>query len=141
MASPILYILVALTLTSAIIAATFYLAWRFLGHEKHTLSWALAAVCATGQWLTYLAEPLFPSSGIFWLTVSAFAVGVITLGIRGHCQRTSCTVLPNKLWPITTAVYLGIIAATVIWPHVGVCDSHRTAVRNIRAGDERAHRS
>lgn len=107
-------------MTSAIIAATFYLAWRFLGHEKHTLSWALAAVCATGQWLTYLAEPLFPNSGIFWLTVSAFAVGVITLGIRGHCQRTSCTVLPNKLWPITTAVYLGIVAATVIWPHVGV---------------------
>ncbi|MEM1260879.1 MAG: GGDEF domain-containing protein [Pseudomonadota bacterium] len=120
MSSPITYIMVALTLTSAIIATTFYLAWRYLGGERHTLTWAQSFLAATCQWLCNLLAPWFPSHEAHWVAANAFAVAVVTLGIKGHCERTQCDVLPNKLWPAAFVVFAGVFATTVVWPHVGL---------------------
>ncbi|MEL7538760.1 MAG: GGDEF domain-containing protein [Pseudomonadota bacterium] len=120
MSSPIVYILVALTLTSAIIAATFYLTWRYLGREAHTLSWAQAFLAATAQWLCNLLSPWFPNFESYWLCANAFAIVVITLGLKGHCQRTNCKILPNKLWPMALVIYGAIVATTIVWPHAGL---------------------
>ena len=120
MSAPILYILVALVLTSATIAATFYLAWRYLGRDAHSLSWAIAALAATAQWLCHLLEPWFPSQEAFWLTVTGCYVGAVTFGLKGHCQRIDCQILPNKLWPIAASVYGAVVATTLVWPHVGL---------------------
>ena len=120
MSNPIFYILVALTLTSAMISVIFYLAWKTLGEKPHAMSWSLAFLAATFQWAFNLGAPLFPTWEAYWLTVNGLALVMITLGLRGHCQRTHCTVLPENLWPYTGAVFAAIVWTTVVSKHVGI---------------------
>ncbi|MFQ5610472.1 MAG: GGDEF domain-containing protein, partial [Woeseiaceae bacterium] len=120
MTSPVFYILVALTLTSAMISVIFFLAWKTLGEKPYALSWSIGFLAATCQWFFNLASPLFPGFESYWLTVNAFALVLITLGLRGHCQRTNCTVLPQNLWPYAGAVYAAIVWTTLVDKHVGI---------------------
>ena len=119
MTSPVFYILVALTLTSAMISVIFFIAWRTLGEKPYALSWSIGFLAATCQWFFNLASPLFPNYESYWLTVNAFALVLITLGLRGHCQRTNCTSLPQNLWPYAGAIYAAIVWTTVVYKHVG----------------------
>jgi len=120
MTSPVFYILVALAGMSAMLSVIFFMAWLTLGRKPYAMSWALAFLAATFQWVFNLSAPLFPSPEVFWITVNAMALVLITLGLRGHCQRTNCTHLPANLWPYSAAVLAVIAWATVIEPHVGV---------------------
>ena len=120
MTNPIFYILVALTLTSATISVIFYLAWRSLGNMPHALTWSIAFLAATFQWAFNLGAPMFPSPEAHWLTVNALALVLITLGLRGHCQRTQCETLPANLWPYSGLVYAAIVWTTVVDKHVGI---------------------
>ena len=119
MPSPVFYILVALTFTSLALSFIFFLAWKTLGKKPYALSWSVGFLAAACQWFLNLNRHWFPSYEIFWLTVNALALGLITLGIRGHCQRTDCRHLPQNLWPLAGLVYVGIVWTTVIDPHVG----------------------
>jgi len=123
MTSPVSYILVSLMLTSAIIAVTFFIAWRTLGEKPYALSWCLAMVAATIQWFCNLQMYAFRDFASYWLTVSAFAIVVITLGLRGHCQRTESTWLPRNLWPFAVIAYLGLVWITVVWQHAGLANA------------------
>lgn len=120
MTNPIFYILVALTLTSAMISVIFYLAWRTLGVMRHALTWSVAFLAATFQWAFNLGAPMFPSWEAYWLTVNALALVVITLGLRGHCQRTECDTLPANLWPYAAVVYGAIAWTTLVDKHIGI---------------------
>ncbi len=120
MTSPVFYIIVALTLTNAMISVTFFLAWQTLGKKAHALSWAVAFLAGTFQWFFNLLRGGFPSFESYWLTVNSLALVVITLGLRGHCQRTECRILPANLWPYAGLVYLGIVWTTLIDRHVGI---------------------
>ena len=120
MDSPVFYIIFALMLTSAVISTTFFMAWFTLGRKAHTLTWGVTFLVATFQWLFNLLAAEFPSHTAYWLTVNAFSVIVLTLGLRGHCQRTDCRILPRNLWPYSAAIYLAIVWTTAIAPHVGV---------------------
>ena len=124
MTSPVFYILVALTLTSAMISVIFFLAWKLLGGKPYAMSWAVAFLAATLQWAFNLGHGLFPTFETYWITVNTFSLVVITLGIRGHCQRTNCTHLPGNLWPYAGMVYVAVVWTTVVDPHVGL----RTAI-------------
>ena len=123
MASPVSYILVSLTLTSAIIAVTFLIAWRTLGEKPYALSWCLAMVAATVQWFCNLQMYAFRDFASYWLTVGAFAVVVMTLGLRGHCQRTGNAWLPRNLWPFAVVVYMALVWITVVLQHVGLANA------------------
>ena len=118
--SPIFYILVALTLTSAMISVIFFLAWKMLGEKPYALSWAVAFFAATCQWIFNLAGGWFPDFETYWIAVNSFSLVVITLGIRGHCQRTQCKRLPQNLWPYAALVYGAIVWTTVVNPHIGI---------------------
>ena len=120
MTSAVFYIIVALTLTSAMISTTFFLAWRTLGRKPHALSWSFAFLAATFQWFVNLQSAKFPNFESYWLTVNGLALVVTTLGLRGHCQRTDCRILPRKLWPYACLVFLAILWTTAVDPHVGV---------------------
>ncbi len=120
MTSPVFYIVVALMLTSAMISVTFFLAWQTLGRRQHTLSWSFAFMAATLQWLFNLQAAKFPTYESYWLTVNGLALVVITLGLKGHCQRTGCRILPRNLWPYAGAVLLIIAWTTVVHRHVGL---------------------
>jgi diguanylate cyclase (GGDEF)-like protein len=120
MTSPVFYILVALTFTSAMISITFFIAWKTLGEKPYALSWAVGFLAATFQWFFNLVAAWFPSPEIHWLTVNALALVLVTLGLRGHCQRTECKRLPNNLWPIAAVVYAAVVWSTVIDKHVGI---------------------
>ena len=120
MSSPVFYIIVAMMFASATLSIIFFIAWKALVRKRYALSWSVAFLAGTCQWFFNLQSDAFPSHEIYWLTVSAFALVMIMLGIRGHCQRTDCESLPKNLWPYAGAVYAGVVWATVIEPHVGI---------------------
>ena len=118
--SPIAYILVALALNSAMLSVIFFMAWKTQGNKPYALYWSLAFLAATAQWSFNLLGGYFPSFEYYWLTVNAFGVVVITLGLRGHCLRTDCQILPQNLWPFAVTLYAGIFWFTVVDQHVGL---------------------
>jgi len=120
MTSPVFFILVALAGISGMLSVLFFMAWFTLGRKPYALSWALAFLAATLQWTGNVFAPSFPNPESHWLTVNALALVFITLGLRGHCQRAECKVLPQNLWPYSGAVFAVIAWATVVEPHVGV---------------------
>lgn len=119
MISPVFYILVSMVFTSAALSIIFLIAWRTQGRKPHALSWAIGFMAATLQWLANLHADWFNSRALYWLVANALALVLITLSIRGHCQRTRCRMLPKNLWPYAGAVYAVIVWTTVIEPHVG----------------------
>ncbi len=120
MTSPIFFILVALAGISAMLCLLFFIAWFTLGRKSYALSWALAFLAATAQWTGNVFAANFPNPVVHWLTVNGLALAFITLGVRGHCQRVDCKILPKNLWPYSAAVF-GVIAwATVVESHVGI---------------------
>ena len=114
------YIIVAMIFASATLSVIFFLAWKTLGKKAYTLTWSVAYFAAFIQWLLHLQNEWFSSHDVYWLSASAFAMVVITLNIRGHCQRTECHNLPKNLWPHAGAVYAAIVWATIIDPHRGL---------------------
>jgi diguanylate cyclase (GGDEF)-like protein len=120
MNSQVYYIIVAMMLASATLSAIFFIAWKTMGRREYALSWSVAFLAAACQWFFNLQSNWFPSPETYWLTVNAFALVLITVGIRGHCQRTKCDYLPNNLWPYAGLVYFAIFWTTVVDPHIGI---------------------
>lgn len=120
MTSPGNYILIAMAMTSAILAVIFYMAWKTQGHKAHALTWSLASAAVTGQWCISLGAGWFPSFESYWVTVNVFGLVVITLAMRGHCQRTDCAYLPKNLWPYSGAILVAIVWFTYGSPHLGM---------------------
>lgn len=108
---------------SATISATYLLAWSTLGRKPHALSWSVAFLAAFFQWAFNLNPQWFPSSEFLWLVTSALSLAVVTLMLRGHCQRTECKIMPQNLWPWAAAIYVLIVWSTVAQPHVGVSNA------------------
>ena len=119
MSSEVFYIVVAMMLASGTLSIIFFIAWKTLGEQPYALSWSVGFLGATCQWFFTLQSDWFPSYETYWLTVNAFALVLITLGIRGHCQRTGYQNLPSNLWPYAAVVYTGIIWTTVVDAHIG----------------------
>ena len=119
MTSPVLYILVALAGISATLSGLFFMAFYTLGRKPHALTWGFAFLAATFLWLGHIAQPWFPNFESYWLTVNALALTLITLGLRGHCQRTGCSLLPKRVWPYAVFAFAAIAWTTVFEPHVG----------------------
>lgn len=120
MSSPVFYILVSMALTSATLSIIFFLAWKTLGEKPYALNWSVGFLAAAIQWFININASWFSNHSTYWLLVNAFALVLITLGLRGHCQRTECSHLPKNLWPFAGIAYLGVVWATVIEPHVGM---------------------
>lgn len=119
MISPVFYILISMVFTSTALSVIFFIAWKTQGRKPYALSWSIAFMAATLQWIISLSASDFRSAEVHWLLVNALALVLITLSIRGHSQRTNFAYLPNNLWPYTSAVFAVIVWTTVIDPHVG----------------------
>jgi diguanylate cyclase (GGDEF)-like protein len=120
MNAPVFYILIVLVLTSAMISTIFFIAWKTLVPKPFALTWSFAFLAATCQWLTTLSRDIFPNFASYWLAVNALALILITLGVRGHCERTACSLRPGYLWLAAAVVFAGVVWTTVITPHVGL---------------------
>jgi len=120
MESPIYYIIVAMMFASCTLSIIFFMAWKTQGRKPYALSWSVGFLAATAQWFFNLQAHWFPSPEVHSLTVSAFALVLITLVVRGHCQRTNCKRLPKNLWPHAIIIYAGIVWTTMFDPHVGI---------------------
>jgi diguanylate cyclase (GGDEF)-like protein len=120
MNSPIYYIIVAMIFASSTLSIIFFMAWLTQGKKPYALSWSVGFLAATAQWFFNLHVQWFPSPETLALTANAFALILITLVVRGHCQRTDCKHLPKNLWPYTGVVYAGIVWTTMFDPHVGI---------------------
>lgn len=114
------YIIFSLTVTSAVLSLAFFMAWMNFGRKPHALTWSIAFLAATMQWFSVMNQDLFPSAETFLLAENAFATALVTLGLRGHCQRTHCKLLPKNLWPYALAVYSIVVWAILVEPHVGM---------------------
>jgi diguanylate cyclase (GGDEF)-like protein len=120
MTSPYFYIIFSLMVSSAALSVTFFIAWRNFGQQPHALTWAIAFLIGSLQFGTTLQAHAFPSESVYLLFENVFAITLITLGLRGHCQRTGCRWLPQNLVPFATAVY-GVAAWFAIFePHAGM---------------------
>ncbi len=120
MTSPVFYILVALAGISATLTVVFFMAYFTLGRKQHALSWGFACLAATFQWLGNIFSAQFPNPASHWLVVNALALVLITLTLKGHCQRTSCKILPGRIWPAAATVFAAIAWTTLFQPHVGI---------------------
>ncbi len=119
MNSPVFYILVSMVFTSAALSIIFFIAWQTQGKKPYALSWAVGFVAATLQWLINLRAEWFSNPAFYWLIANALALVLITLSVRGHCQRVQCTLLPRNLWPYAGGIYTVIVWTTIVEPHVG----------------------
>ncbi len=124
MSFPVESVLFALALNSGILSAIFFIAWKTQGEKPHALTWSVAFLATTGQWFLNLFSNDFSSFESYWLTVNALGIVAITLGLRGHHQRTSFQMGPQNLWPYAALIYTGILWFTVVEQHVGL----RTAI-------------
>lgn len=120
MGSPFFYISFSLMIGSAALSTAFFLAWSNFGRQPHALSWSLAFLAGTLQWATTLNADLFPTEEAYLLVEFAFAIALITLGLRGHCQRTGCRLLPQNLFPIAALLFVAIAWFVVVQPHAGI---------------------
>lgn len=118
--SAVTYIQAALATTSLIIAIIFYMSWKTLGGKPWALNWSLAFVASTMYWFVNLFAQLFSSFEAHWLLANAFGIAMITLALRGHCQRTNCQYLPKNLWPYGSLVFSAVFWTTVVTPHAGL---------------------
>lgn len=106
--------------TSAALSIIFLLAWRNLGRKSYALTWAWAFAAATLQWTVYLTASWFSNPAVHWLLISLLAIMMMTLNLRGHCQRTGCGLLPTNLWPYAGALFFVILWTTMIDPNAGL---------------------
>jgi diguanylate cyclase (GGDEF)-like protein len=120
MSSPFSYIVFSLMITSAALSVIFFMAWRNFGRKDHALTWSFAFLAGTLQWLCVLKSNAFPTPEAYLLTENAFSMVLITLGLRGHCQRTECKRLPKNLLPYAVAVYALVAWHIVVDPHIGI---------------------
>ncbi len=109
-----------MALSTAMISVIFFIAYQTLGKKPYALSWALGFLACSAQWFFNLARDQFPSFESYWLTVNGLALVLITLGLKGHCERTRCRRLPRNLWPYALAVFGAIAWTTLVQPHVGI---------------------
>ncbi len=120
MGSEYFYIVFSLMVISAAMSLTFFMAWRNFGQKSHALTWSVAFLAGSLQWLCSLNADVFPNTEVYLLIESAFSIALVTLGLRGHCQRTKCTFLPKNLWPYVLPVYAIIAWHIAVSPHVGI---------------------
>jgi len=98
----------------------FFLIWKTLGEKPYAFSWAIGFLAATAHWFISLVPDWFPTYEMYWLTISALALVAVTLGLRGHRQRTECAFVPKELWPFAVAVFAGVVWTTLVDRHVGI---------------------
>ena len=98
----------------------FFLIWKTLGEKPYALSWAIGFLAATAQWFISLVPNWFPSYEMYWLMINALALVVVTLGLRGHRQRTDCKFVPKALWPFAVAVFAGVVWTSLVDRHLGI---------------------
>ena len=120
MGSPYFYIIFSLMISSAALSVVFYMAWLNFGRKQHALTWSFAFLAGSLQWLCALNENLFPTRETYLLVESALSMTLVTLGVRGHCQRTRCKRLPRNLLPMAMLVYAMVAWHIVVNPHVGI---------------------
>jgi diguanylate cyclase (GGDEF)-like protein len=120
MSSPFYYIIFSLMVSSAALSVTFFIAWRNFGRQAHALTWAAAFFVGFLQFGTTLNAFAFPSEPVYLLFENAFAISLITLGLRGHCQRTHCRWLPQNLIPFAAAIYAVTVWFAIFQPHAGM---------------------
>ncbi len=118
--SAVIYIQAALGIVSLMISIIFYMAWKTLGEKPWALRWAMTFVASTIYWLAHLCANYFPSHETYWLTANAFGFAMITLALRGHCERSQCQYLPKNLWPVSILIYTGVMWTTLVTPHAGL---------------------
>ncbi len=120
MSSPFFYITFSLIISSAALCVIFLIAWSNFGRRPHALTWSIACFAGMLQWGVTLNAELFPSTEAYFLTERALTIVMVTLGLRGHCQRTRCKYLPNNLFPIAAIVYGFTAWHIVVEPHAGL---------------------
>ncbi len=118
--SAVIYLQAALGIVSLMLSFIFYMAWKTLGKKPWALRWAVALVASVLYWLAHLFGSQFSSYESYWLVANACGFAMITLALRGHCERTNCQFLPNNLWPVTILIFTGVMWTTLVRPHAGL---------------------
>ena len=120
MSSPFFYIIFSLMITSAALSLIFFIAWSSFGRPAHSLSWSMAFLAGAMQWAATLSSDWFPSKEVYLVAEHAFAIVLITLSLRGHCQRTFHARVPKVLVPAAITVFALSVWHIAVEPHEGI---------------------
>ena len=118
--SAVINIQAALGIVSVMISIIFYMAWKTLGEKPWALRWSMAFVASAIYWFVHLCAGYFYSFETYWLTANAFGFAMITLSLRGHCERSQCKYLPDNLWPVSILIFTGVMWTTLVTPNAGL---------------------
>jgi diguanylate cyclase (GGDEF)-like protein len=119
--APQFFILVALMLTSIVLAVALFLAWRDFGRPRHALFWAGAFAVGALQWACNLAQSfLFDDRRVYWVVVNAIPLLILSLALLGHRVRVGWSNNWRALLLLALAVEAAVVWFTVVQPHVGL---------------------
>lgn len=118
--SPVYFVLISLTLSSAMLSVIFFIAWKTQGEKIYALTWSVTFLVATVQWLANLSQDLFPAFNSYWIVVNGLTLLTVSLGLLGHCQRVQSTWKFCRNWVPPLVCFATIVWFTVIHPHAGM---------------------
>ncbi|MEM7280988.1 MAG: diguanylate cyclase [Pseudomonadota bacterium] len=118
--SGVTLLVVSLACTSAMLSIIFFSAWKSFDRMSHTLTWAVAFLVATVQWVTNLSQSLFPSYELYWVFVNGLSLTVVTLAWLGHRQRVGLETKLYWIWVLPLPVLFAVAWFTYVSPHVGI---------------------
>ncbi|MEM7432975.1 MAG: GGDEF domain-containing protein [Pseudomonadota bacterium] len=116
----VVFILISLAITTAVLSAIFFTAWSTMGRQAHAYTWGWTFVFGTLQWCGNLLQGFFLSWEAYWLTVNALSMITVSLGVKGHCQRLNFKISAAQLWVPAALAYSVIVWFTVVDVHVGI---------------------
>ena len=97
--NPLGYVIVSLALTSAVLTAIFFIAWRSFGHRRYALLWAWAFLAATLQWVLNILAPKQPGAyAAYWLSVSLLSAITLSLGLAAFRLRAGYETVSASTW-------------------------------------------
>lgn len=118
--SPVFFILISLALSSAMLSAIFFMAWKTQGNKRHALTWSFTFALSSLLWTINLFADSFASPEMYWLTSSAFMLATVSFAMLGHCQRVESQIRICRLWVPPLLCFAAICWFTYGDPHVGL---------------------
>jgi diguanylate cyclase (GGDEF)-like protein len=116
-----LHVLVALGLTSAVLACVLLLAWRWIDRRDHVLAWALAFTAATAQWACAIVDALlFRGAAEFWVLSNLLALVMLAALVWGYRSRAGLATPTAALVGAALVVEGAVVWASAVRPSMGV---------------------
>jgi diguanylate cyclase (GGDEF)-like protein len=103
-----------------VLAAVFFITWRFIERKPHTFFWFLAFSAAMLNMVINASRDLFPDNNWYWIIVNCSSLLVQGLSLAGFRSRSGMKPLSNYWLFYFLCVEGLIVLFTLGFPHMGL---------------------